>query len=365
VTDVPSPRRSIRRRLIGLVAWLLLAIVAFYMWPSQWGGGTTYVVVRGTSMQPSYRTGDIVIARSTDHHEVGDVLVYAVPQKYNGAGKLIMHRLKSIQENGRYIIQGDNRDSPDDFEVRSDDVVGVAKWHIPRLGLMAQILGQWWFIAGLVAAFALLRLWPDDDEEADEAGAATAGDLAPPDDAGGRRRSDRRRAERRGREAAEAEHVELPPPVPNEIPASDVPAPVVVERPARAPVRAARAQVFVDGDGLARAGWPDAPLDEARQRARDAADDIGRRFGTPVALIFEGDVAGLDDCPHAFVELVPDDSSIANVLLGHVGARRAGLAALVVTDDARLADQLKAGGGSVMRCAAWLALGERVGATLP
>ena len=209
MTDVPSPRRSLRRRLIGIVGWLLLAIVAFYLWPSQWGGDTTYVVVRGTSMQPNYRTGDIVIARSTDHHEVGDVLVYAVPEKYNGAGKLIMHRLKSIQENGRYIIQGDNRDSPDDFEVRSDDVVGVAKWHIPRLGLLAQILGQWWFIASLVAAFALLQLWPDDDEDEDED--AGAGDtkcapwrLAPPDDAGGRRRSDRRRADRRGRQAADS-----------------------------------------------------------------------------------------------------------------------------------------------------------------
>ena len=96
----------------------------------------------------------------------------------------------------------------------------------------------------------------------------------------------------------------------------------------------------------------------------DAADDIGRRFGTPVALIFEGDVAGLDDGPHAFVELVADDSSsptpccVTSVLAGPAWPHSSS------PTTPAWPTNLKAGGGSVMRCAAWLSLGEQVGATL-
>ena len=156
-----------------MLGWVALLLAIWFGWPSQWGGNTTYVVVQGTSMQPNYYTGDVVIARSSSHHEVGDVLVYAVPDEYTGAGKLIMHRLKSIEPDGRYIIQGDNRDEPDQFDIYPDDVVGVARVHIPKVGTTANLLGRWWFLAGLVGLFALTQLWPDDDED-DERGGAGA-----------------------------------------------------------------------------------------------------------------------------------------------------------------------------------------------
>ena len=78
---------------------VMIGLVVF-AWPTQWGGKTTYIVVRGTSMEPSFHTGDIVIARATDDHQVGDILVYAVPDGSTGAGKLIMHRLIEIRPDG-------------------------------------------------------------------------------------------------------------------------------------------------------------------------------------------------------------------------------------------------------------------------
>lgn len=343
MTDGSPSRRTVRRRLLGLLGWLLLVIVAYFAWPSQWGGGTTYVVVKGTSMQPNFHTGDIVLARKTSDHEVGDILVYAVPQEYNGAGKLIMHRLKSITDQGRYVIQGDNRDEPDQFDVGPEDVVGVARIHIPKVGVATQILGQWWFIALLVGLFAFLKLWPDDEDETDEALASDAERHAG---------EERRRGEDRRTETASVDVV------PVETGSVDV------VPPPPASGRRTHAYVIVDGLGLAHAGWPTVDLDVTRQMAVDAADDIAARFGTVAAVVFEPAPSPVSARRSALVEFTPADSSIADVVRAHLADRREGLTMLVVTDALPVAEQVWTAGGSVMRCSAWLALGQHVGATL-
>ena len=47
-------------------------------------------------MLPNFHTGDIVVARAVDELEIGDVVVYAVPEGA-GEGKLIMHRLVGVR----------------------------------------------------------------------------------------------------------------------------------------------------------------------------------------------------------------------------------------------------------------------------
>lgn len=323
---------------------LLIGLVVF-AWPTQWGGKTTYIVVRGTSMQPHFHTGDIVIARATDDHQVGDILVYAVPDGTTGAGKLIMHRLKEIRPDGTYVIQGDNRDTPDQFKIGPENVVGEERWHIPQIGIVMSLLSQWWLLAGLIGLFAFLKLWPDDETEAtddqapaltgstDEAAAAAVGDSAMvtiPDDA---------------EPSSDGEHA-------------------VPERPPIT-VRRARPHVIVDGDGVAAARWPGVDLHTSRQWAVDAADEVAARFGTRVAVLFAPGADGLTDGSHAYVELTIEDATLATVARAFVTDRvAAGSTALVVTDAFEIADEVWSNGGSVMRCSNWLALGESVGAVV-
>jgi hypothetical protein len=267
-----------------------------------------------------------------------------VPEGYTGAGKLIMHRLTSITDEGRYVIQGDNRDEPDQFDVGPEDVVGVARIHVPKVGMATQILGQWWFIALLIGLLALVKLWPDaDDEEVTE---ASDGDSA------------REESEERRRGADRRVLTEMaPPPVPEMAPTEMVP-------PPPAPVRRTRPYVIVDGVGLAHAGWPTVDLDITRQMAVDVADDIAGRFGTAAAVLFEPAPRPVSARHSALVEFVPVDTSMVDAVRSHLAERRDGLTMLVVTDALPVAEEVWALGGSVMRCAAWLALGQHVGAAL-
>jgi signal peptidase len=222
--------------------------LAYFAWPLQWGGGTTWVVVKGTSMQPNFHTGDIVIARKDSHHEIGDILVYRVPEEYMGAGKLIMHRLKAVREDGTYVIQGDNRDTPDAFIVGPQDVVGVERVHIPRVGTFMRLLSNWWFISGLVALFALVRLWPERPEEQ-----VAAEEQAGPED-----------------QVTAAAPVTVPVTVPATVRTHAASSPPPSPAAARA-APPARAHVIVDGDGLAQAAWPGLSPRGARRRALEAA----------------------------------------------------------------------------------------------
>jgi signal peptidase len=329
----------------------VVLLLAYFAWPLQWGGGTTWVVVKGTSMQPNFHTGDIVIARKDSHHEIGDILVYRVPEEYMGAGKLIMHRLKAIREDGTYVIQGDNRDTPDAFIVGPQDVVGVERVHIPRVGTFMRLLSNWWFISGLVALFALVRLWPERPEE--QAGADEHADTE------------------------ELVNAATTLAVPATVPSTAAARPAPTPSPPRPPLAAAagpapppRAHVIVDGDGLAQAAWAGLPDRGARRRALDAAEAIGERFGAPVAVVFgpgaADEVAELGRVrTHAFAVLAPSSGSVIDQVRELVTARPAWMTVLVVTDRLDVADDAWALGASVMRCTAWLDLGLRVHASLP
>src|ERR1700694_3500365 len=68
---------------------VLLVILAFFVWPSSLGGCTTMTVVSGHSMQPTYQTGDLIVARCGTP-KVGDIVIYQPPGL--DARALVIHR---------------------------------------------------------------------------------------------------------------------------------------------------------------------------------------------------------------------------------------------------------------------------------
>jgi signal peptidase len=320
------------------------------VWPSQWGGNTTFVVVRGNSMLPKYHTGDIVIARSADQFDVGDVVVYAVPEQYTGAGRLIMHRVLSIESDGSLTIQGDNRSQPDNFDIFPSDVRGVEAVHLPKVGLALKVLSTWWLIAILVGIFAAIHLWPDDHESEEDEPEEDQSALESDPDATAEMSSPEPQPVSMAAffdQDATTEMAPIEPWVPAAPPSAAAPRPP-------------RAQVVVDGDGLAAAGWPLQPLEASRPMCVEAADEIAERFGTQVVLVFPSDAAGLSHGWHARVQIA--DGDVEAAIHAHVARRKAGLTMLVVTDSLDVGNVVWELGGSVMGCSPWLALGEQVGA---
>lgn len=153
--------RRLLRGAPSLLLYLAAGIAAFFLWPTSLGGCTTLTVVSGESMEPTYSTGDVVLARCGEP-EVGDVIVYQ-PEGYGGVR--IIHRVVGGDPTG-WIAQGDNNSWLDPFEPGNDEVLGVARLHLPRVGLAARALMNPIIWLSLIAIALAILAWPGGHEDA-------------------------------------------------------------------------------------------------------------------------------------------------------------------------------------------------------
>lgn len=159
-TSSPAPRA---RRLLLVVrsalGWLLLAAGLWLVWPSTLGGCTTLTVVSGHSMEPTYYTGDLVVARCGTP-AVGDVAVYR-PSSVSTSARII-HRVVGGDATAGFQMKGDNNTFLDPFTPRRADVVGVAVLHIPQVGRVSTLVFNPWVWVGVLLTAAVLVIWPSD-----------------------------------------------------------------------------------------------------------------------------------------------------------------------------------------------------------
>lgn len=157
---VVQPRR---RRLTGMLTWVLALAIAlgwfFFLRPAGLGGPAGYVIVSGESMEPMMQTGDLAIVHRESHYDIGDVVAYRIPADDVGGGMLVIHRIIGGTAGDGFILQGDNRDTPDMWRPTSDDVVGSLRVYVPHAGtalfllrtpiVIAAVIGflGFWFVA--------------------------------------------------------------------------------------------------------------------------------------------------------------------------------------------------------------------------
>lgn len=165
--------------LLGTVLiWIIVAIDAWYLWPTQLGGDTSIVVVSGSSMEPTFYGGDMVIARKTEP-SVGDAIVYA-PEDLDGSQ--IVHRIIGGNADEGWQMQGDNNDFVDPFTPKGAEVKGVVLVHYSNFGRVTVLLLNpmvWAFV--LLAAMVLMLWYTGDDCDDDDDDEATNKDDVDPE----------------------------------------------------------------------------------------------------------------------------------------------------------------------------------------
>ncbi len=122
-------------------------------------------------MEPTYVTGDLVVSRCGTP-AVGDVVVYVPAELDHGR---IIHRIVGGDAASGWVMQGDHNEFLDPWRPAGDEVLGIARLHVPFLGRVAAVLldPRSWLSVLAVAAGVLL--WPDRHRGADGAHAAGTG----------------------------------------------------------------------------------------------------------------------------------------------------------------------------------------------
>jgi signal peptidase len=147
-----SSRTGIRTTAAGLAlaavgcAWLVLA-------PAPLGGGTSYALVVGSSMEPGLHRGDLAIVRRRDAYRTGDVVLF----RDRVLGRDVLHRVVA-RDRGRFVTKGDNNGYLDDYRPAPGDVHGALWLDVPAAGRPLAWLRVPSHAALLVALTALLAL---------------------------------------------------------------------------------------------------------------------------------------------------------------------------------------------------------------
>jgi len=161
VEAVPGRRQDRKRRrprvVRTVVDWLVFIAVCTGLWlvagPAQLGGPAHYVIVDGPSMEPTYRDGDLVVARAQESYAVGEVVTY---QPDIGQPFPVIHRIVDVTSEGRYITQGDNRAEVDGWFATEENIFGASWLHVPYGGKVLMLVREPALWLALAAGFFAL-----------------------------------------------------------------------------------------------------------------------------------------------------------------------------------------------------------------
>lgn len=141
---------------LGLVA-LTLLVSAFPV-----TGNYKFKIVRSGSMEPSIKTGSIVMIKPLDNYKTGDVITFGG----NSAKSKdpITHRIVDMRvESGNllYITKGDANEEADSKEVKPKEVLGKVLFDVPYLGYAVATAQKPWGFAILIIVPAALIVFDE------------------------------------------------------------------------------------------------------------------------------------------------------------------------------------------------------------
>ncbi|MGS0684465.1 signal peptidase I [Nakamurella sp. GG22] len=156
---------TVRRVLFGAL-WAVMLAVAVLAWPVLFGGLTGYTIVSGRSMEPAYHGGDLLITRSQQRYQVGQIVVYTVPAGEPGAGYKVVHRLiggSGAPNAAGWTTKGDNNSSEDPWTPHDSDIQGAVQVNVSYGGIVL-LQARNPLLYCFLGALAVGRiLWPKPD----------------------------------------------------------------------------------------------------------------------------------------------------------------------------------------------------------
>lgn len=144
-----------RQLPIVLTAFLLVALSAIWIVfaPVQLGGQTAYVMINGTSMEPRFHTGDLVIVRQQHTYHVGEMVAYQNAELHS----LVFHRIIEVHEE-HFVFKGDNNTWDDSYQPVQDELLGAFWLHIRSAGnwiLWMRVPLHMGITAGIIGGFLI------------------------------------------------------------------------------------------------------------------------------------------------------------------------------------------------------------------
>ena len=156
------------KRALALTLIITAVIVGFL----SIRGVMPFMAIFGTSMQPEFKPGDLILIEevSPSDIKVGDVIAYTIPPMVREAYNypvVVAHRVVRVATTERGVTfrtQGDNAGGEDPFMVRAEDLKGQVSNRIPYLGFPLLFMQSDYGLIFTIIGLSLLALYLYADE---------------------------------------------------------------------------------------------------------------------------------------------------------------------------------------------------------
>ncbi len=151
--------------LVLLAAVVLVAAWFVLLAPTFLGGPATYVRVTGESMEPTLRSGDLVVARVQSTYGKGDIVAFRPPRHTGGRSTAVIHRIVGGSPQEGFIMQGDNNKGKDPWRISEGDILGEMWFSVPAGGRFLGMLQSPLVLAGLASGVAVFLVLNGGEEK--------------------------------------------------------------------------------------------------------------------------------------------------------------------------------------------------------
>ena len=156
--------RTIFIYLLAIAIVVAALVFAASRNPSKSLFGFRYYTVLTDSMVPEFASGDMVFVRLTDAADisVNDIITF---NPSSDSEAYLTHRVTEKLDNyeGTGVIcfrtKGDANDSEDSFLIDESRVIGVVKFHVPKLGFVIRFVQLRWYLVIPLLVLLFVFFW--------------------------------------------------------------------------------------------------------------------------------------------------------------------------------------------------------------
>jgi signal peptidase I len=130
-------KKEVGKAALKGASWFFAAILLTFVSLTATGIMKAQVILTG-SMEPTLSPGDVVLEFTPAHKEpkVGDIATYLGKRMDGSVVGTFTHRIIGQDEKLNYIFQGDANPTPDTQHPTIKEIVGVALFSIPKIGML-------------------------------------------------------------------------------------------------------------------------------------------------------------------------------------------------------------------------------------
>ena len=97
-------------------------------------GNIKFLTVQSGSMNPTIRTGSVVMIKPMDDYKIGDVITFGKITRIKSPTTHRIYDIKVVEDEVSYVTKGDANNAPDLREIPKREIIGKVLFSVPYVG---------------------------------------------------------------------------------------------------------------------------------------------------------------------------------------------------------------------------------------